>query len=85
MDTIIIIIAVVAGLFGIGAFILSDKGSPKDRAAEAAGAAGAGAMFAGSCVIQLIIAGLGGTCRTLVTRQDSWSLIYETRQTLKGL
>ncbi len=58
MGTIITIVAVIAGLFGLGAFISSNKSSPKDRAAEAAGAAAGGAMFAGGCLFQLLIAGL---------------------------
>lgn len=58
MGTIVIIIIVVAALFGIGAFIFSDKGSPKDRATDAAGAAAGGAFFAGSCLFQLVIMAL---------------------------
>jgi uncharacterized membrane protein YuzA (DUF378 family) len=55
MMTIVWIIVGFAAVFGIIAFIGSDKGSPKDRASEAAGAAAGGAMFGVSCLLQLII------------------------------
>jgi hypothetical protein len=55
---VLYIILGAAALFGIIAFIFSNSGSPKDRAAEAAGAAVGGAMLAGGCLFQLIIAGL---------------------------
>ena len=58
MGTIIGIIVVVALIFGIVAFISSNEGDPKDRAAEAAGAAAGGAVMAGSCFLQLIVYGL---------------------------
>jgi hypothetical protein len=45
MEAIIWIVLGCAAYFGIGAFLFSDKGSPKDRAEEAAGAAAGGAMF----------------------------------------
>lgn len=43
-----------SGVVGIVTFLCSDKGSPKDRAAEAAG----GAMIGGSYLLQLIIPAL---------------------------
>ena len=58
MEVIIWIIVGFAAVFGIGAFLFSDKGSPKDRASEAAGAAAGGAMFGVSCILQLIIPAL---------------------------
>lgn len=58
MGTIIGIIVVVGLIFGIGAFILSNEGDPKDRAAEAAGAAAGGAAMTAGCLFQLIIYGL---------------------------
>lgn len=55
MMTIVWIIIGFAAVFGIIAFIISDKGSPKDRASEAAGAAASGAVFGGYCLLQLIV------------------------------
>jgi uncharacterized membrane protein YuzA (DUF378 family) len=55
---VIYIILGVAAVFGIIAYASSNSGNPKDRAAEAAGAAAGGAMMAGGCLFQLIIAGL---------------------------
>lgn len=50
------IIAAVAVVFGIGAYIFSDKGDPKERAADAAGAAMAGGAMAGGCLLQCVMA-----------------------------
>lgn len=58
MKTVLIIIAVVAVVFGVGAYVSSEKGDPKERAADAAGAAAGGAIFAGSCLFQLAILGV---------------------------
>jgi len=58
MEKIIGIIFIVALIFGIGAFVFSNEGDPKDRAAEAAGAAAGGAMVAGSCLFQLLTWGV---------------------------
>lgn len=52
------IIAAVAVAFGIGAYIFSDKGDPKERASEAAGAAVAGGFMAGGCLLQCVMAAL---------------------------
>lgn len=51
---IVWIILGVAALFGIGAYILSDKGDPKERATEAVGAAAGGAMMSVGCLLQMI-------------------------------
>lgn len=58
MGIIIGIIVIAALIFGIVSLVSSNEGDPKDRAAEAAGAAAGGAMMAGSCLLQLIIMGL---------------------------
>jgi hypothetical protein len=58
MGTIVTIIVIVGVGFGILAFIFSDEKNPKDRATNAAAVAGGGAMFAGGCLVQLIIIGL---------------------------
>jgi len=55
MGTIFWIIVAFAAFFGIWTFIASDKGDPKERASEAAGAAAGGAMFGVSCLMQLLI------------------------------
>jgi len=58
MGAIVTVVVVVGLVFGILAYIFSAEKNPKDRAANAAVVAGGGAMFAGSCLIQLIIVGL---------------------------
>jgi hypothetical protein len=58
MEFVIWIVVGFAVAFGIGSFLFSDKGNPKDRAAEAAGAAAGGAMVGFSCLLQLIIPAL---------------------------
>lgn len=58
MLTVISIVLIVALIFGVGAYIFSNEGEPKNRAADAAGAAAGGAMMAGSCLIQLIVLGI---------------------------
>ena len=58
MGTILLVILGIGAVFGVIAFLASNKGDPKERAVEAAGAAAGGAMMAGGCVFQLIIAGL---------------------------
>jgi hypothetical protein len=56
MKTILIIVLCVAAVFGLWAFIFSSSSSPKDRAKEAAGAAGGGAIVAFGCLFQAAIA-----------------------------
>ena len=58
MMTIVWIIVGLAAIFGIGAFIFSDKGDPKERAAEAAGAAAGGAMMGVGCLVQLLLSAI---------------------------
>ena len=56
-----IILYIIIGLpvvFGIIAFILSNRSSPKDRAAEAAGAAAGGAMMGLGCVFYMVWAAI---------------------------
>ncbi len=55
MKTIFLVVLGVAALFGVGAFIFSNSGDPKERAKEAAGAAAGGAMMAGGCMLQAAI------------------------------
>jgi zinc transporter ZupT len=55
---ILYIILGAALFFGIGAYVFSNSGSPKERAAEAAGAAAGGAMMAGSCLFQILVMGI---------------------------
>ena len=55
MMTVVWIIVGFAAVFGIVTFIGSSKGNPKERATEAAGAAAAGAMFGGYCLLELLI------------------------------
>lgn len=55
MTVVFFIIVGFAAVFGIIAFIASDKGNPTERASEAAGAAAGGAMLGVSCLMQLII------------------------------
>ena len=55
---IIYIILGLAAVFGIGAFIFSDKASPIDRATEAAGAAASGAAVGIGCLLQLVFAAI---------------------------
>ena len=56
---IVWIIIGFAAVFGIFAYMASDKGSPKDRASEAAGAAAGGAIVGGWCLLQLIMPVIG--------------------------
>ena len=55
MITVVYIIVGFAAVFGIIAFIGSNKGDPKERATEAASAAAGGAMIGVSCLLQLLI------------------------------
>ena len=59
MGTLLIIILVIGGIFGLIALFASHKSDPKERAADAAGAALGGAMMTAGCIFQLILAGLG--------------------------
>ena len=58
MKTVLFIIAVVAVIFGIIAYIGSRESDPKERAKEAAAGAAGGAVMAGSCLLQIIVSGL---------------------------
>jgi len=58
MGIVIWIVLGCAAIFGIGAFLFSDKGSPKDRAAEAAGAAAGGAMVGMGCLLELCLSAI---------------------------
>jgi hypothetical protein len=55
MGTILLIIIVVAVVFGIGAFIFSHQADPKERAKEAANAAVGGAAASAGCMFQMIL------------------------------
>lgn len=57
MKTIIILIAIVAAIFGIAAFAMSEKENTKEKVKEAANAAAGGALYAGSCLLELLILG----------------------------
>jgi len=52
------IIVVVAIVCGVVTLIVSNKGNPKERAAEAAGAAIGGAAMTAGCMFQLIMSAL---------------------------
>jgi len=55
MGKILLIIIVVAALFGTGAFIFSREADPKERAKEAASAAVGGAAASMGCMLQMIL------------------------------
>lgn len=51
-------ILTIAAIFGIGGYIFSDKGNPKERAQEAAGSALAGGVMSLGCLVQLILSAI---------------------------
>ncbi len=58
MGKILLIIIVIAALFGIGAFIFSHEADPKERAKEAASAAAGGAFASMGCMLEMIFAAI---------------------------
>ena len=58
MKTIILIILGFGVVCGFLAMVASNKSNPKERAAEAAGAALGGAASAAGCVFQLVLCGI---------------------------
>ena len=52
------IVLTVATLFGIGSYIFSNQGNPKERAKEAASSALAGGVMSLGCLMQLIMVAL---------------------------
>ena len=58
MGTIFLIILGIGTVFGIGAFVLSQKADPAERAQEAGTAAAAGAMMTAGCMLRAILAAL---------------------------
>lgn len=66
--TIVWIIVGLAAVFGIIAFICSDKGNPKERASEAVGAAAGGAMLGVGCLVQLVISAIPIVIAILIVR-----------------
>lgn len=58
MLTIFLILAGIAGVFGLVTLIFSNSPDPKERASNAAGAAVGGAMMGVSCIFQLMLYGL---------------------------
>ena len=57
MGTLLTIALVFAGICGFIALLASDKGDPKERAAEAAGAALGGFFATAGCMLKLFIMG----------------------------
>jgi uncharacterized membrane protein YhaH (DUF805 family) len=51
----LILIIIVAVIFGVIAFIFSNQSKPSDRAKEAIGAAAAGATMTFGCLVQFIL------------------------------